>query len=224
MNIDVNVTTGVQISPVSTSARDCRTFERKGIPAESYGNAVVRIHEKRFTKTKITADEVMRAELDDSVESDLTDPQRFVVSSYPDTWTKTYGENWLVLSIRIEQEGKEEPWLFYYRKDFESPYELVRIPDTWYVDTIGRIHVPFGKTYDVISHDDERGIYPWLVLNPELYAAFLWLNRFIQSAPAEALSILLHSPQPFKGLGLQMKDGLGEISELFSKGFDRLRK
>jgi hypothetical protein len=224
MNIDVKVTTGVQVSPDSESVSQCRIFERESIPVESYGSAVVRVHQKGPTKTQVTADEVMMAVLDDSLESDLTDPKRSVVSSYPDTWTKTYGENWLVLSIRIEREGKEEPWLFYYRKDSESPYELVPIPEKWYVDTIGRIHIPIGKNYDIVSHDDERGIYPWLLFNPELYSAFLWLNQFIKAYPSSALYILLHSPQPYKGLGMQVKDGLQEISALFSNGFDRLRK
>lgn len=123
---------------------------------------------------------------------------------------------WLILQ-RLSAGGNDaEEWYFCYRDNATQKYQPVQLPEACEITEHGDILFAWG-TYKLLF---PCGKPPWplpvLGLDGKLKAIgrLNWLN---QSADANPVTILCRSPQPYKGLGIQInKEMLDMLANLLS--------
>lgn len=224
MNITVSISTATRVLDTGGLAFMDRQDYRKEMSVEDYGDVILGATKISDREGKWLPEDLLEVVPEllpfEEVLDDLDRPGRFVFESLPEVFVKKLGTKWL----RIVIWGIPNLWLFYLRKEEDSPYELVPIPDGCRVrPDDGAIFAKFGE-YGTYAVTDDDPLYPWVLLNPKLHAALAGLTNFVAGDPTNPITILQHSPQPYKGLGLQAKNHLRGIEILLNEALTRLHE
>lgn len=115
---------------------------------------------------------------------------------------------WLLLEIFSDPKR----WVFCHRDRTNGMFKYVLIPEGWGITDDGCIQLASALKKARIS--SESVLYPGILLFPQLASATIRLLEMIDSGDgADPLYILRHSPQPFKGLGTQLRNELSGIHD-----------
>jgi len=126
---------------------------------------------------------------------------------------------WLIIRWRYTQiHGINNPkidkgWFFCLKDDEDGKFKPVTIPEHY---TIG------SETGSIIANVKECDLlypafqnpWPWPLLGLEKYMGIGKLNALMKVNDSNPLTILLRSPQPYKGLGIQITAELTTIRKL----------
>lgn len=137
-------------------------------------------------------------------------------------FVKTYGENWLVVEMYMPQETR---LFFYHRATPETGFLAVFPEKGVEIDHKGRkIFVDFlGQKMEITAAPIYKDLWPWVLLGIDktrenslrrLIATQKLVDLISERADANPLTILMRSPQPYRGLGFQIAKKLEEIREI----------
>ncbi len=136
-----------------------------------------------------------------------------------------YGSNWLSIRMNVPQ----KPHLFfYYRGTPELQFEPVFTRLGMEINhERGIIVIDFlGQKMEITSVPIHEGLWPWVLLGiddtrEKLIRRLIAIQKLVEfigeKTDTNPLSILIRSPQPYRGLGFQIAEKLEEIKNLLKK-------
>ncbi len=204
---------------LTIKCRDLKTAEEKDWPYDEVAFAQDLLKAWQLKKAwRLHKDE-------DEIPNDRIWSDVLIFGHFP---IQMHGPNWLSIRMGVPQ----KPHLFFYYRYYRSTPELefepvFPCPDTEINHERETIIVDFlGQKMEITAAPRHEGLWPWILLGIDeirekllkRVIAIEKLQYFLGDKKSETnpLSILIHSPQPYRGLAFQIVEKLKEIKNLLN--------